>query len=403
IENNHYPRYKIGVAILYCLPSSNRKRNASLSASSGRAHSGLLSPGGCSPQKTCLAQSPAISSPLAHSNSINIDQSRAKKHAKRASGGPAASSFGQRLIGQFDEYARSFNSLYSSPRLASPAWLSLVKTKSVPRHQRDQQSASSISNTLIGHFVHLATLQHRAAPASPSHFILLNKFEFKKNFFPKQQKAASHKKEQLFLKILLSTLLRHHLSWVHTVLPAAHELLAAHPSGLRKHQADWTHKLQKTNPYNPLWAQLSDLHGAVNQPLKLVRCVVLGKNRPLVERILFVCSYFMRCGSSSYFDVQAESFDFGNLSADESAVRINLRQMCEAKLDPVAHLTSVLNSSAVSSSSSSMGSVSVSPFGHNLSPVSKADAATSAHELPLIGSKLRHNASRSVHFKILTF
>jgi len=57
---------------------------------------------------------------------------------------------------------------------------------------------------------------------------------------------------------------------------------------LHKQQANWTSILEKTNLYNPLWAQLGDLHGAVKNPLKLVRTVITGKNNDLIERLLFV-------------------------------------------------------------------------------------------------------------------
>lgn len=475
------------MAILYSLPSESRKRIASLSTSACLNQADLVGADQCSPKNS--PQSPTLSSPLTSSNSINIDQSKAKKchdhqlnafpstetpssstssspntstpptsnlatllrdnenfyeflfshlpliehqfkhliekiasnlpshfgsikstkrisivknpsHTRAATGQPSAiptSSFSQRILAEFDEYERKFSLLYSSPRLASPAWLSLAKTKSMPREKRDLKSSCCLSNTLLDHFVHLNTFHQRAASTDS---ILLNKIDLIKNFKKKQK---PNENERLFFRILLSTLLRYHLSWVYTVLPSNE--LAKDSSCLRKQQANWTRLLEKTNPYNPLWAQLSDLHGAVNQPLKLVRCVVLGKNRHLVEKILFVCSYFIRCGDSSYFDIQAENFDFESLKSDEAPIRINLREMSEARFDPIVHLSSVLNSSAISSSSgsrsASIGSVSASPFGNNLSPVYKNDSevSTKAHELPLIGCKLKQNVSRSTRMQ----
>jgi hypothetical protein len=129
-----------------------------------------------------------------------------------------------------------------------------------------------------------------------------------------------------FLSTLLSTILKYHLSWVYTVLPSNDiatngDSEIDDPSNnlnnlktkLRKQRANWTNILKKTNPYNPLWAQLSDLHGACNQPLKLVRTVVIGRDREMCERVLFFLSYFIRCGNSSYFDIIQENFDFNKL------------------------------------------------------------------------------------------
>ena len=127
-----------------------------------------------------------------------------------------------------------------------------------------------------------------------------------------------------FLSIVMSTILKHHLSWVFTVLPS-NNLESSNKSNsilnnstLRKQRAHWTSILEKTNPYNPLWAQLGDLHGAVNQPLRLVRTVVVGKDKELVERLLTLLSYFIRCSNSSYFDISAEKFDFDKLSGQTS-------------------------------------------------------------------------------------
>lgn len=118
-----------------------------------------------------------------------------------------------------------------------------------------------------------------------------------------------------FLSILMSTILKHHLSWVYTILPSNERSKSTTTnSALRKQRAHWTSILEKTNPYNPLWAQLGDLHGAVNHPLRLVRTVVIGKNKEIVERLLVLLSYFIRCGNSSYYDISAENFDFGMLS-----------------------------------------------------------------------------------------
>ena len=52
--------------------------------------------------------------------------------------------------------------------------------------------------------------------------------------------------------------------------------------------------LAKSHPYNPLWAQLSDLYGAIGMPPRLARTVVTGNKIDTIEKFLFVLSYFIR-------------------------------------------------------------------------------------------------------------
>lgn len=82
---------------------------------------------------------------------------------------------------------------------------------------------------------------------------------------------------------------------------------------LRKRKALWTQYLESNNPYNPQWAQLGDLHGAIGDQLVLTRAVVIGSNKNLIMRLLFVLSYFIRCSASCFFDVKQEEFDFETL------------------------------------------------------------------------------------------
>lgn len=52
--------------------------------------------------------------------------------------------------------------------------------------------------------------------------------------------------------------------------------------------------LAKSHPYNPLWAQLSDMYGAIGMPPRLARTVVTGKKTDTIVKFLFVLSYFIR-------------------------------------------------------------------------------------------------------------
>ncbi len=105
-----------------------------------------------------------------------------------------------------------------------------------------------------------------------------------------------------FLARILATVLRHHLTWVHTLIPETTSESESSPTTtttttqiLGKRAAGWTRSLNATTPYDPLWAQLSDLYGGI--PGRLVRTVVVGQNKGVCERLLNVLSYFIRCGA----------------------------------------------------------------------------------------------------------
>lgn len=85
-------------------------------------------------------------------------------------------------------------------------------------------------------------------------------------------------------------MLSHHLGWVPTVVPtsetADEQLSKSTPGSLST--------LSRFHPYDPLWAQLCDLYGAIGTPAALCRTVVVGRKAPLVERLLLVLTYFIR-------------------------------------------------------------------------------------------------------------
>jgi hypothetical protein len=55
--------------------------------------------------------------------------------------------------------------------------------------------------------------------------------------------------------------------------------------------------LSKSHPYNPLWAQLGELYGALGFPMKIAKTVVTSgaKKLELLNRILRSLTYFIRC------------------------------------------------------------------------------------------------------------
>ncbi|KAM8968717.1 folliculin-interacting protein 2 isoform 3-T3 [Sarcophilus harrisii] len=95
-----------------------------------------------------------------------------------------------------------------------------------------------------------------------------------------------------FFAALLTAVLTYHLAWVPTVMPVDHPPIKAFSEKRTSHSVNM---LAKTHPYNPLWAQLGDLYGAIGSPVRLTRTVVIGKHKDLVQRILYVLTYFLRC------------------------------------------------------------------------------------------------------------
>uniref|UniRef100_A0A8C0X105 UDENN FNIP1/2-type domain-containing protein n=1 Tax=Castor canadensis TaxID=51338 RepID=A0A8C0X105_CASCN len=154
-----------------------------------------------------------------------------------------------RLMEALGEFRGTIWSLYSVPRIAEPVWLTMM--------------SSTLEKTqLCQRFL--------------KEFTLLIEQINKNQFF-----AA-----------LLTAVLTYHLAWVPTVMPVDHPPLKAFSE---KRTSQSVNMLAKTHPYNPLWAQLGDLYGAIGSPVRLTRTVVIGKQKDLVQRILYVLTYFLRC------------------------------------------------------------------------------------------------------------
>nr|XP_030721592.1 folliculin-interacting protein 2 isoform X2 [Globicephala melas] len=154
-----------------------------------------------------------------------------------------------RLMEALGEFRATIWSLYSVPRIAEPVWLAMM--------------SSTLEKTqLCQRFL--------------KEFTLLIEQINKNQFF-----AA-----------LLTAVLTYHLAWVPTVMPVDHPPIKAFSE---KRTSQLVNTLAKTHPYNPLWAQLGDLYGAIGSPVRLTRTVVLGKQKDLVQRILYVLTYFLRC------------------------------------------------------------------------------------------------------------
>ncbi|XP_069869151.1 folliculin-interacting protein 2 isoform X1 [Dipodomys merriami] len=154
-----------------------------------------------------------------------------------------------RLMEALGEFRGTIWNLYSVPRIAEPVWLTMM-------------SSTLEKNHLCQRFL--------------KEFTILIEQINKNQFF-----AA-----------LLTAVLTYHLAWVPTVMPVDHPPIKAFSE---KRTSQSVNMLAKTHPYNPLWAQLGDLYGAIGSPVRLTRTVVVGKQKDLIQRILYVLTYFLRC------------------------------------------------------------------------------------------------------------
>ncbi|KAK6493313.1 folliculin-interacting protein 2 isoform X1 [Huso huso] len=153
------------------------------------------------------------------------------------------------VVDALGEFRTTIWNLYMAPRITEPVWLTMM-SNTVEKRQ------------LCQHFLKDLTL------------------------------LAEQTSKNQFLSGLLTAVLTYHLAWVPTVMPNDHPPIKAF---CEKHTSQSVDLLAKSHPYNPLWAQLGDLYGAIGSPVRLTRTVVVGKRRELVQRFLYVLTYFIRC------------------------------------------------------------------------------------------------------------
>ncbi|XP_067297900.1 folliculin-interacting protein 2 isoform X2 [Pseudorasbora parva] len=154
-----------------------------------------------------------------------------------------------RVMEALGEFRMTVWNLYMAPRISEPVWLSMI-------------SQSTERNLLCQRFLKEMSL------------------------------LMEHGAKSQFLSALLTAVLTHHLAWVPTVMPSS---LPPTKPACQKPASQTVDLLAKSHPYNPLWAQLGDLYGALGSPVRVCRTVVVGRRRELVQRVLYVLSYFIRC------------------------------------------------------------------------------------------------------------
>ncbi|XP_061608475.1 folliculin-interacting protein 1 isoform X1 [Phyllopteryx taeniolatus] len=184
-----------------------------------------------------------------HMNKLKSAIEQAMKMSRRSADASQRALAYSRMVEGLNEFRMTICDLYSMPRVAEPVWLTMM-------------SGASEKN-------HLCSL-------------------FMREFSLLMEQASKNQ----FLPALLTAVLTNHLAWVPTVMPNGQPPIKIF---LEKHSSPSVDMLAKTHPYNPLWAQLGDLYGAIGSPVRLARTVAVGRRQELVQRLLYVLTYFIRC------------------------------------------------------------------------------------------------------------
>ncbi|XP_038651861.1 folliculin-interacting protein 1 isoform X2 [Scyliorhinus canicula] len=190
----------------------------------------------------------------------------------------------QRILGHYkigdalNEFRTAIHNLYIMPRIVEPVWLTMM-------------SGTPEKNLLCQQFM--------------KEFALLMEQTSKNQFLP----------------ALITAVLTNHLAWVPTVMPNGQPPIKIF---LEKHSSRSVDMLSKSNPYNPLWAQLVDLHGAIGSPVRLARTVVIGKRQELVQRLLHFLTYFIRCSELQETQLVVEGD--GEAEVSESVMTTSLEK-----------------------------------------------------------------------------
>ncbi|XP_068947925.1 folliculin-interacting protein 1 isoform X1 [Petaurus breviceps papuanus] len=184
-----------------------------------------------------------------HMNKLKSAIEQAMKMSRRSADASQRSLAYNRIVDALNEFRTTICNLYTMPRIGEPVWLTMM-------------SGISEKNQLC----------HR----------------FMKEFTFLMENASKNQ----FLPALLTAVLTNHLAWVPTVMPNGQPPIKIF---LEKHSSQSVDMLAKTHPYNPLWAQLGDLYGAIGSPVRLARTVVVGKRQDMVQRLLYFLTYFIRC------------------------------------------------------------------------------------------------------------
>ncbi|XP_039631552.1 folliculin-interacting protein 1 isoform X1 [Polypterus senegalus] len=184
-----------------------------------------------------------------HMNKLKSAIEQAMKASRRSTDASQRALAYNRIVEALSEFRTTISNLYTMPRILEPVWLTMM-------------SGTPEKNQLCQQF--------------------MREFAFLMEQTAKNQ----------FLPALITAVLTNHLAWVPTVMPNGQPPIKIF---LEKHSSKSVDMLAKTHPYNPLWAQLGDMYGAIGSPVRLSKTVVIGKRQDLVQRLLHLLTYFIRC------------------------------------------------------------------------------------------------------------
>ncbi|KAF4076934.1 hypothetical protein AMELA_G00202270 [Ameiurus melas] len=207
-----------------------------------------------------------------HMNKLKSSIEQAMKMSRRSTDVSQRILAHNRIVDSLNEFRMTICNLYTMPRMPEPVWLTMM-------------SGALEKNHLCGHFMReLSLLMEQAS-------------------------------KNQFVPALLTAVLTNHLAWVPTVMPNGQPPIKIF---LEKHSSTSVDMLAKTHPYNPLWAQLGDLYGAIGSPVRLSRTVLIGRQKELVQRLLYVLTYFIRCSEL----LETDALEAGNDEQDEEAFAV---------------------------------------------------------------------------------
>ncbi|XP_044136839.1 folliculin-interacting protein 1 isoform X2 [Bufo gargarizans] len=184
-----------------------------------------------------------------HMNKLKCAIEQAMKMSRRSADASQRSLAYSKIVEALNVFRTTICNLYTMPRISEPVWLTMM-------------SGSPEKNHLCQRF--------------------MKELAFLMEYTSKTQ----------FLPALITAVLTNHLAWVPTVMPNGQPPIKIF---LEKHSSQSVDLLAKTHPYNPLWAQLGDLYGAIGSPVRSSRTVVVGKRQDLVQKLLYFLTYFIRC------------------------------------------------------------------------------------------------------------
>ncbi|XP_052862628.1 uncharacterized protein LOC128269259 [Anopheles cruzii] len=187
--------------------------------------------------------------------------------------------FLQIMLGAWHCAQQWLGDLFTAPRLSNPVWLTLSSSALTDRN------LATVAGTFMSDLCSLLSL-------------------------------ADTKDTNFFISTMITAVLTHHLGWVGTIaaMTTSDDTSASSKLDLIRREKTRMTEITANHPYSVLWAQLGDLYGAVGYPTKLSKTIICGSGqlRNMMDKILNVLSYFIRC-SEIKRTVYVEAFDEDNI------------------------------------------------------------------------------------------